>query len=190
MYCRMLFNYVYRNPLILCRWKVPTQHRGSGMLTCSPSIHDRRPVSAGAVRASFTGMSSSIGNIMFEKSPCQKEPFRSVVKPEQNHFLLSSDKFHAWVTSDDGNNVKSPGQPRRSPSPSTSTSPTPGRAISERDFYGRTPPEGVQSSPAMALVSPSGKIKLGKIREEPRKVLSSTNRRMTSTEVYLQEFRP
>lgn len=122
---------------------------------------------------------------MFEKSPSsQRQPFRSVVKPEQNYFLLSKGKFHAWVTNDDGN-VKSPGQVRRSPSPSTSTSPTP-----SRDFRGRTSQEGAQSSPALSVVSPSGKIKLGKIREEPKKLLSATNRRMTTSEVYLQEFRP
>lgn len=155
------------------------------MVPSSPSNHDRRPASAGgAVRASFNGTSSS-SNFMLEKSPSsQKQPFRSVVKPEQNCFLLSNGKFHAWVTNDDGN-AKSPGQVRRSPSPSTSTSPTPGR-----DFHGRTSQEGVQSSPALSMISPSGKIKLGKIREEPKKLLSATNRRMTTSEVYLQEFRP
>ena len=131
------------------------------------------------------------GANMFEKSPSQRQPFRSIVKPEQNHFLLCPGAIHAWVKTDDGKyhgNLKSP---RRSPSPSTSPSPaTSNRANGERYFYGRTLPEAVQSAPSMTAVSPPGRIRLGKIREEPKRLLSANNRRMTTSEVYLQEFRP
>jgi hypothetical protein len=156
------------------------------MLSPSLSIHDRRPASAGAVRA--VSIATNSGN-MFEKSPSQRQPFRSVVKPQQNHFLLSSGAMHSWVKGDHGNKKS----PRRSLSPATSTSPTPAtsrHATAERNFYRRAVPEAVQSTPSMTLVSPSGRIKLGEIREEPKRLLSATNRRMTTSEVYLQEFRP